>query len=311
MENFMVVSERARQGVGGLLVLVRKNMGIEIVSHMSFGARVLVVRCKWHTKRFLIVSAHPTRESPVADHQEFLRNVRSAVDCGGQWQLIMGVDLNARVKEAASDLTCAGSYTTSCVNQGRHIRPFLYWCHEQGHVLTNTFFNAEDGDVTTWKHPRSSKSRPLTHQIDFVIVGKDLSESVAKHVPMGWAELDSTTTSDHRPVIARLTLAMRERKRRTKLMRHPLNEQHMVEYERQMKEALRTWVPVDCPLRSVQDLQRLALDTLEKTKPKKRVPRKPWILPHTWRLVEVLRDMRKCKALLHKQQHVPATLMDR
>eukprot|EP00971_Amphidinium_carterae_P134694 2669442-Amphidinium_carterae.1 len=93
-------------------------MGIEIVSHVSFGARVLAVRCKWHTKRFLIVSAHaPTRESPVADHQDFLRNGRRAVDCGGQWQLIMGVDLNARVKEAASDLSCAGSYTTSCVTQ--------------------------------------------------------------------------------------------------------------------------------------------------------------------------------------------------
>eukprot|EP00971_Amphidinium_carterae_P104622 2071907-Amphidinium_carterae.3 len=107
-----------------------------------------------------------------------------------------------------------------------------------------------------------------------------------------------------------MTVAAQEVRRRHRPLRHPVNEQHMTDYEARMKEALREWTPRDSPLKEVQDLQRLALDVLEQTKPKARVPKKPWISEPTWSLVSTLRDLRKCKAALHQGQFVPKQLLD-
>eukprot|EP00971_Amphidinium_carterae_P338615 6476025-Amphidinium_carterae.3 len=303
-EHFRVCVHSAVAGVGGLLVMIRKDPALQILSQKGYGARVLAVKCRLHGKHLVVVAAHaPTRDSASEDHRQFLVNLQMATNCSSSWSIIIGADLNARVREVGEDLNCVGPHSSPCHLKGKHARPLLFWCNQKGLSLLNTFHAGTHG-MTTWRHPSATPDDPKESQIDFILADRMLAEKVSVCEPLPWTRLDTTTTSDHRPIVAHFVIATSKAHAVKRPLRYPVSEGHARQYQVEVRRMLATWKAPAAPLKAVQELQHLALRALRHIKPSKDVPKKPWISEGTWSVVSALRDLRCVKVRLFKGEHL-------
>eukprot|EP00971_Amphidinium_carterae_P216847 4304577-Amphidinium_carterae.1 len=161
-------------------------------------------------------------------------------------------------------------------------------CSERPHSLTE----AQAASIVTWPHPQSKKQ----FQIDFIMACPKALSSICSCHTMSWACFDLLTSSDHRAVTASfLFTSTQDKKAGGHVMRHHKSPEHLEAFKTHLAGSIRAFTPDShaSPFEVTQQLQKLALDSLSASKPKKATPKQEWISSSTWAVMRTLHSLRK------------------
>eukprot|EP00971_Amphidinium_carterae_P007503 148848-Amphidinium_carterae.2 len=318
MRAFDIVQNPACNGCGGLIIAVSKQQGHEVLSHKSFGARVLTATTRIHGRLVFVLCAHaPIRKAPAEEHAQFAQDVETAVAGRPKNALLLGgADLNARVAQQESAITISGPLASKCPFEAAHARQLMRVLQKRQVHLLNTFLDSNglwdertrnepvtsesiQQAITTWRHPQTKRE----FQIDYILSCPEAIRCVSACGTLAWAHYDLLTQSDHRAVRATFVVGGAEKKQRTKRrIKQHTSETHLRNFSERMSSAMRDYRPVhnSTPFAVVRNLQEVALANLAATKPRGAQPKSAWISGATWKMMRSLNALRK----IHKDsQH--------
>eukprot|EP00971_Amphidinium_carterae_P170106 3370412-Amphidinium_carterae.1 len=299
VDGFHVVTAPAQAGHGGLLIAVRKGDHISELHHKVISRRVLVATFKIASRRCRLVCLHaPIAEAPACDHEVFASNVAEALVLSTADEvLLVGSDMNARLKGLHEDYSCVGDQAISeCSLRAEFRHSCLTALSAAKMKAANTVLASPSH--TTWRHPSGSE-----HQLDFIWVpeamisrGKMLSCSVG-----AWGQFDCGTTSDHRHVEVVVMLQAKRACRSTRRMVRKakfVNDAHIANYMATIRDELQPWDHQEPVADYIEKMNRTVTDTVLRTAPKRSPQRKPWLTPVAWDAMHSLNLWRRyCTAL--------------
>eukprot|EP00971_Amphidinium_carterae_P241344 4792150-Amphidinium_carterae.1 len=321
-----VVQNPAVKGIGGLLTLIDKSTDIKLVSHRTFGPRILCTTLKFRKILVYTVNAHaPIRKAPPTAHEEFAAKMTEALGAKPtEAILIGGADFNMRVATTPSDVKIAGPWASRCPHSASHAFGLMRTLQHAKLVLTNTFLNSSAGQngcpdlsahqmqseevaltseqhaaITTWTHPRSKQD----FQIDYVIACSTAHDAVTDCRTLPWAHMDLLTSSDHRGVRATFLLRHEAKGRGNSYpTRSHQSAAHLAAFQDQVRAKMADFQIADNadPVATSLHLQEIAVDVLKATKPRRAQPRQEWITESSWRHMQSLHSLRK---LLKARRH--------
>eukprot|EP00971_Amphidinium_carterae_P103753 2054421-Amphidinium_carterae.1 len=321
-----VVQNPAVKGIGGLLTLIDKSADIELVSHKTFGPRILCTTLRFRKILVYTINAHaPIRKAPQTVHEEFAARLTEALGSKPtEAILIGGADLNMRVATTPPEVKIAGPWASKCPHGATHAFGLMRALQHAQLVLTNTFLNSSAGQngcpdlspqqmqsdeavltseqhatIATWTHPRSKQ----VFQIDYVLTCSKAHEAVTDCRTLPWAHMDLLTSSDHRGV--RATFLLRHEAKRSGApfpTRSHQSAAHLAAFQEQIRAKMADFQIADNadPVATTLQLQEIAVDVLKATKPRRAQPRQEWIAENTWKHMQSLHALRK---LLKVRRH--------
>eukprot|EP00971_Amphidinium_carterae_P089786 1777706-Amphidinium_carterae.2 len=321
----IIVQNPSQRGIGGLLILIDKMSGIELLSHRVNGPRILSASVRLRQTVFFLVNAHaPIRRSPPEVHADFATRLRETLSSKPiAATLIGGADLNMRSATMPQDVCIAGPWASHCPHAADHAHSMMRAIQEASIVLANTFLNSASGPqgcpdldslqlhdeqvtltttqhdtIATWLHPRSKQ----TFQIDYVLTCPKAFEAITCCRTLPWSHFDLLTTSDHRPVKATFLLQHGTKRKRLDFpTRSHKSDAHLESFKAQIRRKMAAFTSTsDDPLDTTLGLQEIAVETLRATQPRRATPRQEWITARTWQHMRVLHALRK---LLKVRRH--------
>eukprot|EP00971_Amphidinium_carterae_P136596 2706491-Amphidinium_carterae.2 len=281
---------------GGLAVMVRVRAGIEVLEQKCHGPRVLRVSLRVNGALVHIVSARaPIEEDSELAHSTFEEHVVAALTLLGVGKVILGCDLNAKLKEL--ELSLVGSCALSKCRWGAsHRIHLLRELDRRGMKALNTL-HAEATDFT-WKHANGTLS-----QIDFIVADDALAMRLERVYVEQWGVMDLSTSSDHRMVSARfeLGLVLKPPKREGALCRFK-DEAHFAQFAARVRQGgLPTWSPQTPPGEYLTALMGEVRNIMLATTPIAS-PRQPWVAQRTWEFLCLLNKYRRLLGALVRDE---------
>eukprot|EP00971_Amphidinium_carterae_P009785 193145-Amphidinium_carterae.1 len=328
-----VIQNPAEKGVGGLLTIVAKGIGVKVVNHRLYGGRVLAVTISYKGIVLYTINAHgPIRKASEQAHAEFARHISGALAGKPQDALLIGgCDLNTRMAHTPEDVSISGPLASVCPYKARHAQQLMRARHQHGAFLANTFVNTVKGgsevhgnacmtvntrDQLIANGPADDPEHetPLSEavhdsistwchpqskrvfQIDFIVTCSKALDAISACSTLPWSHFDVLTCSDHRALTA--TFVMRNRVNAKIAPRPPRKHsspEHLAAFKANIAAKMRDF---QCgtgapPLEVTHELQNMAVEALRVTKPKKAQPRKEWISKGTWKHMRLLNQLRK------------------
>eukprot|EP00971_Amphidinium_carterae_P318313 6327195-Amphidinium_carterae.4 len=283
MDGFHIVTAPAQAGHGGLLIAVKKSDYVVAHHHRIVSSRVLVASFEIASRKCRLVCLHaPIAEAPICEHETFAVQVAEATEnlAAGEI-LLIGADLNARLRGRHEDYSCVGE---QAVSDCPHSAEFRSSCLE---VLSSRRVKAANTVLaspshTTWKHPSGSE-----HQLDYIFIpegmidrGKLLSTAVG-----AWGHFDCGTTSDHRHIE---TVIMFQSKRSSSALRRTpkrvqfANDAHLQDYVSAAVRELKPWSAEEPVADYLEKMSSTITELVRRTAPQRAPQRKPWLTPEAW-----------------------------
>eukprot|EP00971_Amphidinium_carterae_P121692 2410032-Amphidinium_carterae.1 len=300
----MLAAATGRGSHGGLLIAVRQSREVKVLSHRSFGQRILAASCTIGKKALLVATMHaPVRKSPPEVHQQFAEHVKEFLEYRRHHQsVIIGCDLNCKLGSLEVPLNIIGEHASPCPYQARYALETIGVLHRHQMFFLNTLLSPVQTDHTTWKHPRSTIEEPRWYQIDYIVSSMDLRDCCSSATPLPRGAFDSLLEADHRPLEARFVLWTKKVTTRRKPLRRCVSKEHERVFVRRLAEQLANFEQPHnaSAAQRVQEIIMVAARTLEDTKPKKATPRKDWISEATW---ENMRKLTRVRVSIAKWRH--------
>eukprot|EP00971_Amphidinium_carterae_P221330 4393973-Amphidinium_carterae.1 len=338
IKSHHIIQNPSKHGIGGLLTLVAKSKHVVIKNHRQFGHRVLCVSLMYHGHTIFTVNSHaPIRKSAPEVHSEFATCMKRCLSTKAAGAILIGgSDLNTRVAEVPPDVHISGPLSSACPHKAVHAYELLRTLQAHGVFLANTFVNTStesDGNldsragrlrddlplsssqhnaISTWCHPQTK----LLFQIDFVLSCERALAALSTCSTLPWSYLDLMTCSDHRPVCASFLIGKTASKRRAPqpTRRHKCPA-HLSAFQEHIRQKMNSFVPAAgaSPLDTTAQLQSIAVESMQITRPKTTQPRQDWISPASWGHMKSLHTLRKfIKARKHSSDegrwHLPLQL---
>eukprot|EP00971_Amphidinium_carterae_P121701 2410217-Amphidinium_carterae.1 len=293
----MSPAQEGRGSHGGLIVALKAGGDVKVVSHRSFGSRVLAVDCSIGRHHIKVVSMHgPVRKSPASIHEEFADQVQMLMESRKSHQsVLVGADLNCKLGSLETPLNIIGEHTSPCPHQAKQAHRLIHSLHRHQMFFLNTLLDPVQTDHVTWKHPRSTLASPRYFQIDFVMASEALYKCCAVAPPLPWGSMDSLLEADHRPIEARFVIQSGRTAKTRRPLKACLNKEHESRFRTLLRRRLNERsAPINSSAAErIQDVLRLASETLQDTRPSHATPRKDWISGPTWTEMRQMARIRK------------------
>eukprot|EP00971_Amphidinium_carterae_P349273 6490935-Amphidinium_carterae.1 len=307
--QYTVLSSPSSNGEGGLITLICKHVGFNIVAFDILCDRVTLTHLRVGETLVYIFNVHGPTE--LASEQEFDRVWRCLAEAlertpSQARRMVLG-DYNLRLGGGGFGDT-VGPYATT-VPQVRHRwrsqhMSELFSRHRL--FVFSTFHEGSAGD--TWRHARFHASGKGA-QLDHMAACGPTSRSCSRTCMISAAELATVTLSDHEMLCAELHWQRREKNKPTTSIRFANTEhqasfmqawrnqpQHASGEEAAQDEPgqhpfhhFRQWI---CGVRAVLDATRPV---------KVKSPKKEWISDQTWEFMKQASDRAKSLAVWHRR----------
>lgn len=196
------------QHKNGVAVIVSEEVQRTVENFVPISDRVMILQIKTnHTKMNLIQVYAPTADGEDNDIETFYEQIEEALKMTKckEITMILG-DLNAKIGKGQSGKN-VGKYGLGERNErGDRLMQF---CQDQNLIITNTFFKLPDRRLYTWRSPADKPNKIVRNQIDYIMINERYRNAVKAVKAYPGADV----FSDHNPIIAKVTLKLKNIKR--------------------------------------------------------------------------------------------------
>eukprot|EP00971_Amphidinium_carterae_P300206 5964686-Amphidinium_carterae.3 len=303
--QYTALSSPSSGGEGGLITLIRKNAGFNIVAFDILCDRLTLTHLRVGDTLFYIFNIHgPTELAPEHEYERVWNCLADALDKvpSQARRMVMG-DYNLRLGGGDLGDTIAPYATTRHRWRSQHMSELFSKHHL---FVFSTFHEGSAGD--TWRHARFHASGKGA-QLDHMAACGPTSRSCSRTCMISAAELATVTLSDHEMLCAELHWQRREKTGNTTSIRFA-NSEHQTSFLQAWRsqpqqsqdgeveqgehgqhpfQHFRQWI---CGVRAILDSTRPA---------KVRSPKKEWISDGTWEFMTQASERAKVLAAWHRR----------
>lgn len=166
------------------------------------------------------------------------------------------------------------------------------FCQENGLMILNTLFKQHPRKLYTW----SSPDQRYRNQIDYILVQKRWRSSFncAKTYP--GADRRRQRGTDHQFLVSTMRMKLRRVKKPRKPVRFDfskIDDMYRVEVKNKFQRLMEMDSEESTPNEFWQDVKQVVLDTAQKTIPKRKNKRKPWLTEKVFDLADQRRKVKE------------------
>lgn len=191
-----------------MVIIVRKEARRAVENFVPISDRVMFLKVKTtHTKMNLIQVYALTADGEENDIETFYEQIGEALKMTKRREstIVLG-DLNAKIGKGQS-----GRNVGNCGLGERNERGdrLLQFCQDHNLIIANTFFKLPDRRLYTWRSPADKPHKIVRNQIDYIMINARYRNAVKAVKAYPGADV----ASDHNPIIAKVTLKLKNIKR--------------------------------------------------------------------------------------------------
>lgn len=181
----------------GVAIIGSNRIKDTVKNYVAISDRVILIqfRAKPFDTNIIQVYA-PTADSTEEVIEQFYEDLKQAlrVRKSNEYTIIIG-DFNIKVGKGECQ-SIVGTYGLGERNsKGDRL---IQFCHEEGYIITNTFFKLPPRRLHTWKSSAKKEDKLVRNQIDYILVKTRFRNWIKSAKTYPGADVGS----DHNPVVA-------------------------------------------------------------------------------------------------------------